>query len=100
MKQTIIVILCIVMLIGCSAKSSYMKKGAIVGGVGTAVTIAALGSKDYSNYSGTIAVVAIIMGLAGTSLGAGVGYLIDEATKPSQDKQMQEMIQSQKTLGL
>ena len=100
MKQTIIVILCMVMLIGCSAKSSYMKKGAIVGGVGTAVTIAVLGSKDYSNYSGTIAVVSIIMGLAGASLGAGVGYLIDEATKSSQDKQMQEMIQSQKIQGL
>jgi len=101
MKQTMIIILCMVLLVGCSTKSSYMKKGAIVGGVGTAVTIAALASKDAnSDYAGEIAMVAIIMGLAGTSLGAGVGYLMDEATKSSQDKKMQEMIQSQKIQGL
>ena len=101
MKQTLMVILSMVLLVGCSAKSSYMRKGAIVGGVGTTVTVVALASRDAnSNYAGAIAVVAIIMGLAGTSLGAGIGYLMDEATKPSQDKQMQEMIQSQNIQGL
>jgi len=101
MKQTIIVILYMVLLAGCSMKGSYMKKGAIVGGIGTAVTVAALGSRDTnSHYAGVIAVVAIIMGLAGATLGAGVGYLIDEAAKHKQDKQIQEIIQSQKIQGL
>jgi len=97
MKQTIIVILCMVMLIGCSAKSSYMKKGAIVGGVVGAGTVVAMTASDFNRqYADLIVTVVVIMGLAGVSVGAGVGYLIDEATKSSQDKQMQEMIQSQK----
>lgn len=102
MNKNISIFLCFLFLTGCSTKSSYMKKGAIIGGVGTAITVGALGSSDPStrHYSSAIAVVAIIMGLAGASLGAGVGYLIDEVSEDTKDKEMQEILQSEKIQGL
>jgi len=100
-SRVITIVLCVMLLAGCSAKSSYMKKGAIAGGVIGAGTVVAIGTKDInSRYAGAIAVVVVVVGLAGVAAGAGVGYLIDEASRHKRDRRMQKMIQSQQLQGL
>lgn len=75
-----------------------MKTGALIGGTTALVATVALGTKDTnSEATPAIAIVALILGLAGTAAGAGVGYVVDTL---QEEKQMQEIESSHHIQGL
>ena len=83
------------LLLGCSGKYPAMKTGALVGGITITASAIAVGTKDTnSDYAGAIAVVVIILGLAGTALGAGVGYAVD--TIKDDEIQSQNIVEIEK----
>ena len=83
---------------GCSGKYPAMKTGALIGGTTALITTVALGTKDTnSDYAPAIAIAALILGLAGTAAGAGVGYVVDTL---QEEKEMQEMKASYNIKGL
>jgi len=100
MKQTIIVILCMVLLTGCSVKN-----GAIIGGTTGAIAGGLLGAGISKQHFGngktaqTALQVGLVLGLVGTLIGSATGYVVSEINK-DEDKKMQEIIQSQKIQGL
>jgi len=81
---------------GCSGKYPAMKTGAIIGGTSATIAAIAVGAQDTnSDYASAIAVAVVIIGLAGTALGAGIGYTIDTINN---DKEIEEMIQTEKMM--
>ena len=67
---------------GCSGKYPAMKTGALIGGTTAVIATVALGTKDTnSDAIPAIVIVALILGLAGTVTGAGVGYVVDTLQK-------------------
>ena len=75
-----------------------MKTGALIGGTTAVIATVALGTKGTnSDYTPAIAVAALILGLAGTAAGAGVGYVVDTL---QEEKKMQEMKASHNINGL
>lgn len=87
------------MMQGCSSKYPSMKTGAIYGTLGGMVMAVTIGTKDTnSDYASAIAVAAIILGLAGATVGAGVGYVVDSISQ--RDEKMKAMIESQHTLEM
>jgi len=85
---------------GCSAKH-----GAIIGGTSGVIAGGLLGAGISKQHFGngkttqTALEFGIVLGLVGTLLGSATGYVVGGISK-NDDKQMQEMIQSQKTQGL
>ena len=100
MKQTFMVILCMVLLVGCSAKN-----GAIIGGTSGVIAGGLLGAALSKEHVGngktaqTALQVGLVFGLVGALIGSATGYVVGEISKDD-DKQIQEMIQSQKIQGL
>jgi len=98
MKKNIIIALLIASLFfsGCSAKHGAIiggTSGAIAGGFLGVAFKAQVGSND-SNAEAALQ-VGLVFGLVGALLGSATGYVVGEINK-NDDKQMQEMIQSQK----
>ena len=84
---------------GCSGKYPAMKTGAIIGGLTGVVTTVAVGTKDTnSDMVPVIVVVAVILGLAGTAAGAGIGYIVDISR--DNDDEIKEIIHAENIEGL
>ena len=102
MKQSrvITIVLCVMLLAGCSAKN-----GALVGG-GTGVLVGGLLGAGLSKQhvgngktTQTAIQVGLVFGLVGALIGSATGYVVQEIRKDD-DKKMQKMIQSQQLQGL
>ena len=104
MNQKIIIILITMSLLGCSAKNSASKNGAILGttagamagGVmGLAVTASKSNSQDFTKNA---IIGAVVVGAIGYLTGSAMGYVVDK-TSNTKTKEIEKMAQSQKIVN-
>jgi len=103
LKKAMVIGVCVMLLFGCSSKSS-VKVGAMGGGTAGALLGGLLGAAASEGHTGNgktaknALIGAVVLGGIGALLGAGTGYVLDSVS--NNDDKTQEMIQSHNIEGI